>query len=261
MYFGFKDIKISYDKRNILDGVTLDFKKGKITTIIGKNGCGKSTLLRTIAGSVEYQEGEIILEDYKLKQYRRKDLARKIAYLPQYHESPSDITVETLVSYGRYPYMKFGGGFTIRDRKKIEDSIRIAGLSMLKDKPVSTLSGGERQRAFIAMCIAQEPEIFILDEPTTYLDISFQYEILDLIKRLNIEKNMTIIMVLHDLNLAARYSDYIYAIKDRHIFDHGDVHKMITADYLLKLFDIDADIIDKDGKPYFIVNKIEGKLN
>jgi len=256
MFFGFKNISINYDKRKILDDVTLSFEKGRITTIIGKNGCGKSSLLKCLVRPKQYQSGEIILEDLPIKSYSKKDLAKKIAYLPQIHEIPSDITVETLVSYGRYPYQRFGKSLTKEDKSIIDESIQLCGLDSLREEVVTKLSGGETQRAFIAMCICQKPDIFILDEPTTYLDISYQYELLELIRKLNVETNMTIIMVLHDLNLASRYSDYIYAINDKKVDCYGTPEKIFNKENLLKLFNIETTIMNKDGYPYFLVENI-----
>lgn len=176
---------------------------------------GKSSLLKTISKAVTPRNGQIIYQDKKLSQYPPKILAQKIAYLAQVHTSPPDIDVRTLVSYGRYPHSKFGRGLTARDGEVIDKALSLTGLESLQNQILSTLSGGERQRAWIAMTICQEPEILVLDEPTTYLDISYQVEVLELVRKLNRELGITIIMVLHDLNLAARYSDRLYAIKDR----------------------------------------------
>ncbi|MCM1131520.1 MAG: ABC transporter ATP-binding protein [Roseburia sp.] len=253
MYFAFDDISIHYGKKNILEHITLDFKKGSINTIIGKNGCGKSSLLKTLTKKVDYT-GRLIFEDRELNSYKKKELARRIAYLPQIHTSPEDITVRTLVSYGRFPYSKFGHSLTEEDEKMIDFALESAGLMHLQYQEAQTLSGGERQRAWIAMCICQNPEVLILDEPTTYLDLSYQVEVLELIKKLNQEMGITIIMVLHDLNLAARYSNYLYAIKDKKLYQIGRPEEMINEKNLEELFNIKANVIyDKKNKcPYFI---------
>lgn len=185
MYFGFKDITIQYGKKKILENLSVEFPKGKITTIIGKNGCGKSSLLKTVSKAVLPRQGEVIYEGKRLDRYSPKFLAQKIAYLAQVHTSPPDIDVRTLVSYGRYPYSKFGRGLTEKDTVIIDNALERTGLSGLQNQILATLSGGERQRAWIAMTICQEPEILILDEPTTYLDISYQVEVLELIRKLN----------------------------------------------------------------------------
>lgn len=171
MYFGFKNIAVDYGKKKVLSGLSLDVPKGKIMTLIGQNGCGKSTLLKVIPRAVTPKTGCCELDCRSIREYRSKLLARRIAYLAQVHTSPPDIDVRTLVSYGRYPYMKPGRGMTKADGEIVDNIIRMTGLEKLSAQPLSTLSGGERQRAWIAMTVAQEPEILVLDEPTTYLDI------------------------------------------------------------------------------------------
>lgn len=253
MYFAFKDISIHYGKKNILNHITMEFKKGSINTIIGQNGCGKSSLLKTLTKKVEYT-GKIIFENQDLLNYKKRDLAKKIAYLSQIHSSPEDITVRTLVSYGRYPYVKFGHTLSKDDEKMIDFALESSGLTYLQNQEVQTLSGGERQRAWIAMCICQNPQVLILDEPTTYLDLSYQVEVLELVKKLNREMGITIIMVLHDLNLAARYSDYLYAIKNRELYQIGNPKEIINEKNLEELFKIRASVLfDKANNcPFFI---------
>lgn len=257
MYFGFKDISIKYGKKQILSNVYVDFPKGKIISLIGKNGCGKSSLLKTISRSVTPYSGYVMYENQSIFKYKSKELAKKIAYLPQVHYSPPDIDVRTLVSYGRYPHMKFGRGMTLDDKKIIDETLKFTGLETLQDQILSTLSGGERQRAWIAMAICQKPEILILDEPTTYLDISYQVEVLELVKKLNIQYGITIIMVLHDLNLAARYSNLLYIIKDGGVYAQGYPKDIITAKNLYDVFEIEAEIFeDKINQcPFFIPQK------
>lgn len=171
MYFGFQDIYASYGKKEILRGLTLDIPRGKIVTLIGQNGCGKSTLLKTVSKAVIPKSGKVVYLDKKLSSYPPKQLAQRIAYLSQVHESPPDIDVRTLVSYGRFPHSRFGRGLTAEDGEIIDRALALTGLTHLKDRILATLSGGERQRAWIAMTIAQEPEILILDEPTTYVSV------------------------------------------------------------------------------------------
>lgn len=254
MYFGFRNITIAYKKKCVLENVTLEIPCGKIVTIIGQNGCGKSSLLKTVSRAVTPQNGDVIYNDQTMQTYNRKKFARKIAYLAQVHTSPPDIDVRTLVSYGRYPYMKFGRGLTKADIDIVDTTIEITGLTELQNRALSTLSGGERQRAWIAMTVCQQPEILILDEPTTYLDISYQIEVLELVQRLNREMGMTILMVLHDLNLAARYSDRLVAVKEKKILAVGTPSEILTESYLREIFHINAIVkTDTDnGCPYFI---------
>lgn len=254
MYFGFQDITIKYGKKTVLSDITIDFPKGKIVTLIGKNGCGKSSLLKTVSRAVTPCSGCVVYGDQPIRCYKSKEIAQKIAYLPQVHFSPPDIDVRTLVSYGRYPHSKFGKGLTLADKEVIDRTLAFTGLDGLQFRILSTLSGGERQRAWIAMAICQQPEILILDEPTTYLDISYQVEVLELVQKLNEQLGMTIIMVLHDLNLAARYSDLLYAIKDTSLFAEGCPKEILTAELLHDVFEIDAEVFEDtiNRCPYFI---------
>lgn len=254
MFFGFKDISVKYGKKTVLSDVNIDFPEGRIVTLIGKNGCGKSSLLKTVSRAVTPCAGTPVFRDKPLKEYKSKLLAKEIAYLPQVHSSPPDIDVKTLVSYGRFPYMKMGRPMTKEDSDAIEEAISFTGLSQYKERIVSSLSGGERQRAWIAMTVCRRPKVLILDEPTTYLDISYQVEVLELVKRLNEEKGVTIIMVLHDLNLAARYSDLLYVIKGGGVYLKGPPKEVLTAENIRDVFEIEADVFEdtKNGCPFFI---------
>lgn len=257
MYFGFEDILIKYGKKQVLSHVTVSVSKGQVVTLIGKNGCGKSSLLKTVFRAVTPTEGRIVYDGRNINDYKPKELAKKIAYLPQVHFSPPDINVRTLVSYGRYPHTKFGRGLTIEDKDIIDETLAFTGLSKLSDQTLSTLSGGERQRAWLAMSICQKPQILILDEPTTYLDISYQVEVLELIRRLNENYGTTIIMVLHDINLAARYSHRLFAIKDGGVFAEGAPENIVTKENLYSVFEIEAEIFEDkiNGCPFFIPQK------
>ena len=254
MDFGFDSISIRFGHKEVLNDFSLAVPRGRIVTIVGQNGCGKSSLLKTVSKTVRPVGGRVYLDGKPLNAYSPRHLARRIAYLPQVHTSPPDIDVYTLVSYGRYPHSRFGRRLDRRDREKIEAAIRLTGLTELQQREVGTLSGGERQRARIAMTICQEPEILIMDEPTTYLDIGYQIEVLELVRRLNSELNLTILMVLHDLNMAARYSDSICAIKDGRCHICGPVAEVITAQNLLDVFCIRANVFKdcENNCPYFI---------
>lgn len=257
MYFGFENISIRYGEKKIVNDITIDFPKGKTTTIIGANGCGKTSLLKTISRAVNPETGKVVFKNMPLDHYRPKELAKKIAYLPQMHYSPSDINVRTLISYGRYPYRKFGKGLSEQDNEVINNTIDLTGLSHLQDRTLNNLSGGERQRAWIAMTICQEPEILILDEPITYLDIGYQLEVMELIKALGQKLNITIIMVLHDINLAARYSHHLFSIKDKSIYACGEPRHVITEEKLLAIFNIKSQIYEdqRNTCPFIIPEK------
>ena len=257
MYFGFQNITIHYGEKEIIRDVTFEFPKGKTTTILGANGSGKTSLLKVVSRAVRPLKGEVIFNGKPLNQYKPKELAKKIAYLPQVHYSPTDIDVRTLVSYGRYPYKRFGKGLTRQDKEMIDHAIAITGLKDLETRLLETLSGGERQRAWIAMTICQQPEVLILDEPITYLDIGYQLEVMELIKKLGEEMKITIIMVLHDINLASRSSHYLYSLKDKKIYSRGAPREMITGKTLRDVFHIDSQIFEdeRNGCPFVIPEK------
>ena len=257
MYFGFKNITIKYGDNEVLKDVTIDFPKGKTSTIIGANGCGKSSLLKIVSRAVKPTTGEVIFCGKPLKSYNTKDLAKKIAYLPQIHTSPEDIDVKTLVSYGRFPYKKWGRGLTQEDIKIIDETIALTGLKSIEDRMLNNLSGGERQRAWIAMTICQQPEIIILDEPITYLDVGYQLEVMEMVKEMGEKLKITIIMVLHDINLAARYSHNILAIKGKQVLKSGTPRSMITKETMKKVYNIGSQICEDEinGCPFMIPEK------
>ncbi|WP_261133445.1 ABC transporter ATP-binding protein [Bacillus sp. Marseille-Q3570] len=237
-----KDLNIGYDERAIVKNLSVEIPDKKITTIIGPNGCGKSTLLKAITRIISHQSGNVVLDGENITKQNTKELAKKMAILPQTPENASGLTVSELVSYGRYPYQKGFGRLTKRDYEMIDWALEVTGTIDFKYRPVDALSGGQRQRVWIAMALAQETDIIFLDEPTTYLDMAHQLEILELLQNLNIQEKRTIIMVLHDLNQAARFADYIIAMKDGEIVKAGDYETVITRDVLKKVFQIDAEI-------------------
>ncbi|PMC35432.1 iron-enterobactin transporter ATP-binding protein [Bacillus sp. UMB0899] len=236
------NLKIGYGERLIVKDLSVEIPDKKITTIIGSNGCGKSTLLKAITRIIPHQSGNVILDGGDISKENTKILAKKMAILPQTPESASGLTVGELVSYGRFPYQKGFGRLTKKDYEVIDWALEVTGTMDFKFRPVDALSGGQRQRVWIAMALAQETDIIFLDEPTTYLDMAHQLEVLELLQKLNKEQERTIVMVLHDLNQAARFADYIIALKDGQVIKAGDCKEVITHDVLKKVFHIDAEI-------------------
>ena len=234
-------VKIAH--KDILRGLNLHFPTGKRTAIIGPNGAGKSTLLRVLAALNTKYEGVVSLDGEDLRKISRKKLAQRLAILPQGLSAPPDITVGALADYGRFPYRSWlHGSKTQEDREAVEWALSVTQLQAFQERQVTSLSGGERQRAWIAMALAQQPKVLLLDEPTTYLDISHQLEVMQIIKKLQQQYGMTIIMVLHDINHALQYSDEIVVIKNHGIFAHGTPQDILTVDMLATVFGVKADI-------------------
>ena len=258
------DLTIGYGENLIVKKMSIDIPDKKITTIIGPNGCGKSTLLKAITRIIPYQSGDVILDGKNILKENTKLLAKKMAILPQTPETTTGLTVGELVSYGRFPYQKGFGRLTKQDYEVIAWALDVTGTSDYKYRTIDALSGGQRQRVWIAMALAQETEIIFLDEPTTYLDLAHQLEVLELLQRLNKEQGRTIVMVLHDLNQAARFADYIIALKDGEIVKAGKSEEVITNEVLQKVFQIDA-VIGKDprtSKPMCMTyNLLKGEIN
>lgn len=235
-------LNIGYGERLIVKNLSVTIPDKKITTIIGSNGCGKSTLLKAITRIISHQSGSVILDGKNIASENTKLLAKKMAILPQSPESASGLTVGELVSYGRFPYQKGFGRLTKKDLDVIDWALEVTGTKEFKHRTVDALSGGQRQRVWIAMALAQKTDIIFLDEPTTYLDMAHQLEVLELLQKLNHEQERTIVMVLHDLNQAARFADYMIAMKDGHIIKAGDCEEVMHHDVLKQVFHIDAEI-------------------
>lgn len=237
-----ENLSVSYEKNLIIDKMNLKLKKGKINIIIGSNGCGKSTLLKCIARVIKAESGDIFINNKNIKKEKEKNLAKEVAFLPQGPICPSGITVKELVAFGRFPHQKAIGGLTIKDKEIIDWAIKETGLVDLKDRQIEMLSGGQRQRAWIAMALAQDTEIIMLDEPTTYLDMSYQLEVLEILERLNKKKKITVVIVLHELNNACRFADNIIGLKNGKIIFEGNPKDVITKNNLKEIYNIDANI-------------------
>ncbi|EJE7233983.1 iron-dicitrate transporter ATP-binding subunit [Clostridium sporogenes] len=245
------NLAIAYEDKLIVDGLNMNIPKGKITTIIGPNGCGKSTVLKTIGRILKPKEGLVYLNGDDIRNLSTKEVAQKMAILPQSPQAQGGLTVGELVSYGRFPHKKGFGKLSPEDKKVIEWALDITKLTELEVTMVDNLSGGQRQRVWIAMALAQQTDLILLDEPTTYLDMAYQLEVLELLYNLNREESCTIVMVLHDLNLAARFADYMIAIRSGSIISHGPPEEIMTKKVLKDTFNIDAEIVwgSKTGRP------------
>ena len=244
-----KDLDVAYEQKYIIKNMNLEIPKGKITMIIGSNGCGKSTLLKTIARIITPKKGEIKLDGVSLKAQAPKEIAKKMAVLPQSPIVPSGLLVKELVSYGRFPYQSAMGGLKEKDIEMVNWAMKVTGIAEFSERSVDSLSGGQRQRAWIAMALAQETEILVLDEPTTYLDMAHQLEILMLLQKLNKEENRTIVMVLHELNNATMFADYLIGVKEGEVVFRGKPLDVITNENLYTLYGIDAKLqLDETGQ-------------
>ncbi len=242
-----ESIRIGYENKTIVHDLSLEIPDGKITTIIGSNGCGKSTLLKAITRILKHESGQVILDGQNISKMKTKELAKELAILPQSPESAHGLTVEELVSYGRFPYQKGFGNLSQKDKDVIDWALKVTKTDEFRLNTVDALSGGQRQRVWIAMALAQETAIIFLDEPTTYLDMAHQLEVLELLYKLNEEEGRTIVMVLHDLNQAARFSDYIVALSQGKLVKFGTAEEVIVPEVLEKVFNIDA-VIGKDPR-------------
>ena len=237
-----RNLTLGYKGNIILKDINVTIPKGKITILLGSNGCGKSTLLKSMARLLKPIKGEVILNGDDVFTSSSKKIAKELSILPQSPTAPDDLTIFNLVKQGRYPYQTWLNQWSKEDEVAVDNALKNTGIYDIKNKKISDLSGGQKQRAWIALTLAQETNIILLDEPTNHLDIKYKIEVLDLLKDLNKNSNRTIIMVLHDINLACRYADHIVAIKDGQVYNEGSPDKIITERLIKDVFDIDSKI-------------------
>ncbi len=249
-----ESITLAYDTATVIEDLDMDVPEGKILSIVGPNGCGKSTLLRALARLMEPRGGSVYLDGTRISRLPTREVAKKLGILPQNPDAPEGLTVRELAAQGRYPHQSFLQQWSKKDERAVEDALNITGTTEFADRPLDTLSGGQRQRAWISMALAQETDTLILDEPTTFLDMAHQFEVLQLLDRLNRQEGRTILMVLHDLNNAARFSHHMIALRSGRIFASGSPKEVMTPEVLREVFSIDADIVTepRTGTPLCI---------
>jgi len=242
-YFACENLSAGYGKKKVINDVSVSFEKGKITSVIGPNGSGKSTLLKAMGRLLKPFSGDVFINDKPLGEYNGCEIAKHVGILPQSPSAPADTPVHCLAAYGRSPHKKMLSRFDKSDRETVDWAIEATGLQDKRYSRLGQLSGGEKQRAWIAMALAQQPRILLLDEPTTYLDIHHQFEVLELLDKLNKECELTVIMVLHDLNLAARFSHRIVALKAGEICLDGAPEDILTEDHISEIFSVKSQVV------------------
>ncbi|WJZ16388.1 ABC transporter ATP-binding protein [Corynebacterium gottingense] len=235
-----RNLKVSYGATVIVDGIDLDVPQGGVTTIIGPNGCGKSTLLRATAGLIARDGGTVTINGVDTAKLKRREIARQLAVLPQAPVAPEGLTVRDLVSRGRHPHQSWLRQASAEDAHAVDAVMELTNIAEFAERPLERLSGGQRQRAWIAMVLAQDTPLVFLDEPTTYLDLSHSVEVLSLVRRLADQEGRTVLMVLHDLNLAARYSDQLIVMQRGEVRAVGAPAEVVTESLLSRVFDLPA---------------------
>jgi ABC-type cobalamin/Fe3+-siderophores transport system ATPase subunit len=238
------NLALSYEDVVVATDLSIEIPDGQVSALIGPNGSGKSTLLRALSRLLKPKGGSVILDGKAISSYSTKEVARRLAILPQVLISPESITVEELVAYGRFPQRRSIAGMRDEDREAIEWALTVTGTTELRDRPVDHLSGGQRQRAWVALVLAQGTDLILLDEPTTFLDIAYQLEVLELLRHLNTVEGKTIVMVLHDINMACEYSHRLFALRDGTMIAQGDPREVLRAELIRDVFGIDAHILE-----------------
>lgn len=243
-----RGLTLGYQHHIIISELDITLPPGKVTVLIGSNGCGKSTLLKSFARLLKPLTGRVLLNGEDIHLQSTAQVARRLAILPQMPDAPEGITVKQLVSLGRYPYQNWLQQWSEEDERMVMRALRQTDTEGLMARPVDALSGGQRQRVWIAMTLAQDTDLLLLDEPTTFLDLAHQIEVLDLLRELNRQQRKTIVMVLHDLNLACRYADHMVAVHDRGVYAQGAPGDILDEEMIKTVFNLDCRIIED---PFF----------
>ena len=238
-----KNLTLAYDSAAIIRNLNLAIPAGKTTVLVGANGCGKSTLLRGLTRLLKPKLGQVYLDGKAIAKLKAKTVAKKMGMLPQSPVAPEGLTVKDLVAMGRYPYQSWLQQWSSDDEAQVAEALSITTMTELADRPLDSLSGGQRQRAWIAMVLAQDTDILLLDEPTTYLDLSHQVDLLDLLDELQSSKGKTIVMILHDLNLSCRYADYLVAVQQGKVYATGTPKQVMTEEMVRDVFNLESRIV------------------
>ncbi len=243
-----------YDGRRVIDGVDFRVADGRVTALLGPNGCGKSTLLKTLARTLTPQQGHVLLDGHDIHRYRTREVAHRLGILPQSPTAPEGLTVRELVGMGRFPHQRLWRQWSAQDEQAVREAMTTARVAEFAERPVDALSGGQRQRCWIAMVLAQQTDLILLDEPTTFLDLKVQVDLLELLVRLAHDRGRTLLVVLHDLNLAAAYADVLVMMRDGRIEQCGSPEAVFTAANLKRVFDLDAEVMraPNTGRPICI---------
>ncbi|MFE7559007.1 ABC transporter ATP-binding protein [Kitasatospora sp. NPDC057500] len=238
-----RELTLAYEARTVAEQLSLQIPDGRVTVIVGPNACGKSTLLRALGRLLKPTRGAVLLDGEELARVPTKQIARRIGLLPQSPSAPEGIAVADLVSRGRQPHQSWWQQWSAEDEAAVAEALERTSTAELAERGVDELSGGQRQRVWIAMALAQGTDILLLDEPTTFLDIAHQVEVLDLVRRLNVERGRTIVAVLHDLNQAARYADHLVAMREGRIVAQGPPAEVVTAELVREVFGLDSVVV------------------
>ncbi|HEY8583685.1 MAG TPA: ABC transporter ATP-binding protein [Capillimicrobium sp.] len=237
-------LTVGYDDRVVVEGLDLEIPRGRLTAVVGGNGCGKSTMLRALARLLRPRAGQVLLDGDAIAKLPTKEVAKRVGLLPQSPIAPDGLTVEGLVARGRYPHQSVFRHWSAGDEAVVEEALAATGVTDLRDRPLDELSGGQRQRAWIAMALAQQTDTLLLDEPTTFLDLAHQIEVLDLLDELVHHGGRTVVMVLHDINQACRYADHVVAMREGRIHVAGAPADVVDAAFVRDVFGVEAEVVD-----------------
>jgi iron complex transport system ATP-binding protein len=239
-----RELTVGYDGRDVVTGLDLAIPSERITAVVGANGCGKSTLLRALARLIRPREGAVLLDGHSIRELPSREVARRLGMLPQSPVAPDTLTVEDLVARGRYPHQGLFRQWSANDEAAVEEALVATSMTDLRGRPLDELSGGQRQRAWIAMTLAQQTRLLLLDEPTTFLDLAHQIDVLDLLDHLVSERGRTVVMVLHDINQACRYADHLVAVRDGRVHAAGAPADIVDGAFIHDVFGLEAEVVD-----------------